>query len=468
MSSGAIPPAGEPSSSEGGDDDAPILGLERFAALSADIDSGAARDEVIAREGLSMEAWTRAQESWLGKMADEASRKRFELTNRYNSAFVAQRRSEGGVRRSGKKRAPRVEPASVAAAPAPAPAMPSFLAAAPAFVAPPSFIASAPSYLEEPSPFAAPPPSYVEAPSPFAAPPPAYLEEPTPFAAPAPSFARALPFAPAPHVATSPVVAPSSAAIHAAPPAAALNHLAGTVAAEMVSPFASAAPLPFKQGRPAPPGPPPPPNKPPPHGLSGNTVASVTSPFAAVATPFEASADRRASLSSPPITTLAAIKPIPRPAFDPNAPMDLSGTVVASSGAPTDDAGKLPFRPASDAGARLPPPAPPPPPRAGHGLPFRATPPPLPPRAAPAAAPAPAPTPTATRFSLEQFASLSAEIAVTPAAVAQVRGRYGLDDASHRAEAEEWGRRFSADKELFARYGALFQSYRDWLARSPR
>ena len=153
---------------------------------------------------------------------------------------------------------------------------------------------------------------------------------------------------------------------------------------------------------------------------------------------------------------------LPRPDFDPSAPMDLGSTVVASSPIPRADAGKLPFRASSDAGARLPPS---PPPRPGQDLPFRATPPPLPRRAAPAPAPA---APTSTRFSLEQFASLGAEIAVTPAAVAQVRGRYGLDDASHRAEAEEWGRRFSADKELFARYGALFQSYRDWLARSPR
>src|SRR3954465_14713082 len=53
MPSGESTPAGEPPPSE---DDAPILGLERFAALSADIESGAARDEVIAREGLSVEA----------------------------------------------------------------------------------------------------------------------------------------------------------------------------------------------------------------------------------------------------------------------------------------------------------------------------------------------------------------------------------------------------------------------------
>jgi hypothetical protein len=474
MSSGANTPAGEPasssssSSSEDDEGDAPILGLERFAALSADIESGAARDEVIAREGLSIEAWTRAQESWLGKMADEASRKRFDLTNRYNAAFVAQRRSEGGVRRAGKKKGARVEPASagfVAAAPA-------FVAPAPSFVAPPSFIASAPPYVEAPSPFAAPAPSYVEAPTPFAAPPP-YIEEPTPFAAPGLHFARALPFAPAPAVAMPPVVAPSAVAFHTAPApiAAPPTNLAGTVATEMISPFASGASLPFKQGPAAPPGPPPPPKNPPPRPFRSHTAAGVIPLYPASGTPFEASADKRASPSSPPTAPLPPIQALPRPAFDPNAPMDLSGTVVASSSIPRDDAGKLPFRAPTDAGPRLPPPAPPPPPRAGQGLPFRASPPPLPPRAAPAAAPAPAAaaaTSTSTRFSLEQFASLSAEIAVTPAAVAQVRGRYGLDDASHRAEAEEWGRRFSADKELFARYGALFQSYRDWLARSPR
>lgn len=442
MPSGANTPAGEPSPSA---EDAPILGLERFAAMSADIESGAARDEVIGREGLSIEAWTRAQESWLGKMADEASRKRFELTNRYNSAFVAQRRSEGGARRVGKKKGARVEPASPAAAPAPVPAVPSFVAAAPAFVAPPpSFVA---------------PPSFIASPPPF-------VEEPTPFAAPTPSFARALPFAPPSPVAMPAIVAPIPTPIHAAPPAVAAmpTNLAGTVAAEMISPFASGAPLPFNQGRSLPSAPPPPAAKPPPRALGSSTVSGIISPFATSATPFAASAESRSPPSSS-TPSLASIQALPRPAFDPDAPMDLGGTVVASSRDPHADGGKLPFRASNEAAARLPPPAPSPPRPPGIGLPFRASPPPLP---APAAPPAPAAAPRATRFSLEQFASLSAEIAVTPAAVAQVRGRYGLDDASHRAEAEEWGRRFSADKELFARYGALFQSYRDWLARSPR
>lgn len=72
------------------------------------------------------------------------------------------------------------------------------------------------------------------------------------------------------------------------------------------------------------------------------------------------------------------------------------------------------------------------------------------------------------RLTIEQFASLSAEVAINPGAAAQVRGRYGLDEMSHMAESGVWHRRFSADKELFTRYSALYQSYREWLAKQQR
>ena len=424
MPSGDNTTAGEPSPT---DQDAPILGLERFAALSADIESGAARDEVIAREGLSAEQWTRTQESWLGKMAEEASRKRFELTNRYNSAFVAQRRGADGGRRPGKKK--KGAPIEAAAPPR--------IAAAPPFVAPP------------PS-FVAPPPPFVSTLAP-AAPPPSFVAPPAPVAMPAMPSMPAMPA----------IIAPSAVAIHASPPSPATKptDLGGTVAAEVISPFASGAPLPFKQGRAviadAPAAP-----KPPRRG-GGRTVEGVAYPFPKDAMPFGPHAAPRSVPPTAPTAPLAPMKASPHPGFDPDAPMNLGGTVVAPSQDPVESGGKLPFRQAGDAAVRspsVPPPAP------GGGLPFRAG---AAAQATPAAA-APAAAPRATRFTLEQFASLSAEIAVTPSAVAQVRGRYGLDEASHRAEAEEWGRRFSADKELFARYGGLFQSYRDWLARSPR
>src|SRR6478609_1644221 len=76
----------------------PAVELERFAALSAEIEAGAARDEV------SVEAWTGAQEAWLSRMAEETAAKRFDLTNRYNAAFVARRLAlQDGKRRSGNK-----------------------------------------------------------------------------------------------------------------------------------------------------------------------------------------------------------------------------------------------------------------------------------------------------------------------------------------------------------------------------
>ena len=52
----------------------PALDLERFAALSAELESGASKDELCAREGISVEALTSAQELWLGKMAEEVRR----------------------------------------------------------------------------------------------------------------------------------------------------------------------------------------------------------------------------------------------------------------------------------------------------------------------------------------------------------------------------------------------------------
>ena len=73
-----------------------------------------------------------------------------------------------------------------------------------------------------------------------------------------------------------------------------------------------------------------------------------------------------------------------------------------------------------------------------------------------------------SRFTMEQFASLTAEISAAPTKIGEVRARYGLDEASHRAEAERWQRLFAADKDLFARYTEAFQRYREWLARGRR
>jgi hypothetical protein len=99
----------------------------------------------------------------------------------------------------------------------------------------------------------------------------------------------------------------------------------------------------------------------------------------------------------------------------------------------------------------------------GVGLPFQHGP--------AAGAPAARPSPTtghAPRLTLEQFASLTAEIAVTPHNAAQIRARYGFDEAGHAAEAEAHNRRFTADKALYTRYLELFQRFRDYVARAQR
>ena len=74
----------------------------------------------------------------------------------------------------------------------------------------------------------------------------------------------------------------------------------------------------------------------------------------------------------------------------------------------------------------------------------------------------------APRLSLEQYACMAAELAISPANAAQVRLRYGLDDNAHLAEQGAWQRRFSLDSQLFASYSSLFQHYRDWLHQNGR
>ena len=288
MQPGAPDPAEQRAPS---DEDAPPLAIERFAAMSADIEAGAARDEVIARERISLAAWTRAQEWWLGKMADEVAQKRFDLTNRYNAAFVAQRRSrDGSARRAdrknkNKKKSPIDSPAKAALA-------------SPHLVAPP------------PS-FVAPPPSFVAPPAPFLAP-------------PAP---RTMPA----------VAAPAFVAIHAPPLVAspAPTNLGGTVAAEVISPFASGAALPFKPGRAAIAEPSASPVAAPTRSRKGATLDGTSSSFGGRAIPFIVDALPRAPEA---------------PSDAPTAPMpaiDLGVTAPAGLTSPFASGAPLPFRAAS-------------------------------------------------------------------------------------------------------------------------
>ncbi|MDC3956960.1 hypothetical protein KEG38_24075 [Polyangium jinanense] len=73
------------------------LTIERYAEIRAEMEAGKLRDEVLARAGVSMDAWTAEQRHWLQKMSAELERGRFELTNRYTQAFLDRQSALSGA-----------------------------------------------------------------------------------------------------------------------------------------------------------------------------------------------------------------------------------------------------------------------------------------------------------------------------------------------------------------------------------
>jgi len=63
--------------------------LERYAEMRAEMEAGSLRDDVLAGSGTTLDAWTGVQREWLERMSEELERGRFELTNRYTRAFLA-------------------------------------------------------------------------------------------------------------------------------------------------------------------------------------------------------------------------------------------------------------------------------------------------------------------------------------------------------------------------------------------
>jgi hypothetical protein len=62
--------------------------LERFAAIAAEIEHGAAPPEVLAREGIDEATWEEAQEEWMSKLAEEtAEQESSDLNTRYQKAY---------------------------------------------------------------------------------------------------------------------------------------------------------------------------------------------------------------------------------------------------------------------------------------------------------------------------------------------------------------------------------------------
>ncbi|MEO7092854.1 MAG: hypothetical protein ABI175_06360, partial [Polyangiales bacterium] len=71
----------------------PPLALERYAELSAEIDSGALRDQVLHQAGVTLDAWFIVQQFWLDLMASEARARKFETSRRFQQIYVTRRRA---------------------------------------------------------------------------------------------------------------------------------------------------------------------------------------------------------------------------------------------------------------------------------------------------------------------------------------------------------------------------------------
>lgn len=69
------------------------LPIESFAEASAEIEAGQAPAHVLQQRGVTQEQWLATREHWLRLIGEEALQHRFELTSRYQAAFLARRQS---------------------------------------------------------------------------------------------------------------------------------------------------------------------------------------------------------------------------------------------------------------------------------------------------------------------------------------------------------------------------------------
>jgi len=65
------------------------LNLSVFAELSARMSAGGKKSDVLAEAQVDPERWEASQQFWLKKMADEAARDRFALTQKYSGLYQA-------------------------------------------------------------------------------------------------------------------------------------------------------------------------------------------------------------------------------------------------------------------------------------------------------------------------------------------------------------------------------------------
>jgi hypothetical protein len=520
-----------PSPRERSQPKAPIA-LERYAELSAEIDAGVPEKEILERESITDETWAAAKAFWLKRMADEASRKRFESTTRYQAIFKAKRAVFDAKLRRERDRASRakVEPPASGAldaadrelrAPLVSNLAPLSLPEAPPSTVPVpargSAATPAPSFLNAPTPakpMPAAPPAYAGPPA-YVPPQPVASANSTgpvgpiprqvmPFqggAAAAPPARVAPPAASPAPVSVAPATAPGPATVPEPPP----RKVWGTMVADAsdlaeAMPFKqnpsasgrSASPMPQPAAPPAPPPPAPPPPAPGKSGL-GSTMNSEYEQPHQQAMPFR----HGAAAAAPPPAPPSPLPSVPKK-------QNLGATMMADFSAfedkplPFATAGKkpdddddddsprtaaidpeaaraailaaTPFREKAPTGS----PAGSPPPQRRDSSPSTMAIditkfPGAPPGAMPpgAVAPAPPPAPSAPngpkRFSINVFASLTAEMAERPGEADAVRRKYGVTEAEHKEESERWTADFAMNDDLRKRYLGIVQRYRGYL-----
>lgn len=91
-----------------------------------------------------------------------------------------------------------------------------------------------------------------------------------------------------------------------------------------------------------------------------------------------------------------------------------------------------------------------------------------PPAPSPPTAATPPTTPKKKRFTINVFASLTAELAENPGDVEAIRQRYGVTEAEHHEEARAWTDEFNANDDARQRYLGIVQRYRGYIQQRKR
>lgn len=437
----------------------PPLALDKYATLHAEIDAGAEVDAVLDRELLPKEVWLAAQAYWLKRMADEAHRKRFETTTRYQALFTAKRKVfQARFERDKKRR----ERPPIAAPPV------ELLAAAEAELAVP--LRASPRAMDVPAP---PVTSAVTS--------PVTARDPVAFGGSA-----LMPFAPPTFAAPVPASAFSAPAPAFSAPA--LSAPAPAFVAPVSPPQPPVAPVASPQTPVAAPKPKP--------KMNATMAIPLDAILSSIATPFKPKDTASSVPQTEPRAQQAPEKPAAATVGAPRR--DLSAT-WCDSGAPSKQ-DTLPFR-TPGAGARVSFP------EAGDAkpksivgdddspktvtfdlsnipgaplsaLPFGGA------DGARSAAPAPVSLQTAPkapasspgssspaksrRFSINVFASLTAEIAESPQDTEAIRTRYGVSEAEHHEESLRWTEEFQRSDETRQRYFGIVQRYRGYIQQRKR